>query len=65
MKTNKQVIDELQEYYLKQDPKVIARALANMMIDMNRIHYLELLSSYEKKALNLELNKILINLINL
>jgi hypothetical protein len=37
MKTNKEVIDKLTEYFLEQDPKIVARSLANMMIDLNRI----------------------------
>lgn len=37
MTTNKEVIDNLQRYFLKQDMKVITRALANAMIDYYRI----------------------------
>ena len=39
MKTNKEVIDKLQEYFLTQDPKVVCRILANIMIDVRRIHW--------------------------
>ena len=36
MKTNKEIIDKLVEYYLKQDPRIVARLLANCQIDLNR-----------------------------
>lgn len=36
MKTNKQLIDELQAYFLEQDPAIVARLLANSMIDLHR-----------------------------
>lgn len=38
VKTKKQVINDLVEYYLKQEPQFIARALANAMIDLNRLY---------------------------
>lgn len=34
--SNKEVIDRLQEYFLGQDPKVVARILANQIIDLHR-----------------------------
>jgi hypothetical protein len=37
MTTNKEVIDKLMDYFLKQDPKIIVRALANFLLDFNRI----------------------------
>lgn len=49
--TNKKVINELQEYFLKQDPKIVARFLANMMIDLNRLYSIEELSENERKCL--------------
>jgi hypothetical protein len=40
---NKEVMDRLTEYYLTQDPKLVARALASQMVDLHRIwHMLEL-----------------------
>ncbi len=39
MTTNKEVIDKLQEYFLTQDPKVVCRMLANMMIDIRRMYW--------------------------
>lgn len=35
--TNKEVIDRLQEYFLNQDPKIVARLAGSLMIDLNRI----------------------------
>lgn len=52
MKTNKEVIDKLTEYFITQDKKTIARSLANMMIDLNRIFYLKTLPEDEKALLN-------------
>lgn len=34
--TNKELLDKLQEYYLTQDPKTVARCLANCMLDIMR-----------------------------
>lgn len=34
--TNKEIIDKLQAYYLKQDPKEVARVLAALTIDISR-----------------------------
>ena len=48
---NKEVIDALQEYFLKQDPKDIARFLANMMIDLNRFLSIEELPPDEAESL--------------
>lgn len=56
MKTNKEIIDALQEYYLKQDPDVIARALAALMIDLNRIMCSESLPKDEKNNLIIRMN---------
>lgn len=52
MKTNKEVIDKLTEYFITQDKKTIARSLANMMIDFNRIFYLKSLPEDERVLLN-------------
>ncbi len=38
--SNKEVIDRLIEYLLTQDPKIVARSLANAMIDFNRMYHL-------------------------
>ena len=56
--TNKELIEKLQAYFLKQDPKVVTRILANMFIDVNRVfHYdslsdQELISLHSRMALN-------------
>lgn len=51
MKTNKQVIAELTEYFLTQDPKVIAKACAATMIDVMRMWEFDKLTIPEKKSL--------------
>ena len=38
MMDNKEVIDRLQEYLSKQDPAVVTRMCANLMLDMHRHH---------------------------
>ena len=48
MKTNKEIIDDLQSYFLKQDPTLIARALAGKMIDLNRLIHIDSLEISEK-----------------
>jgi len=50
-KTNKQVIEELTEYFLKSDPKEVARSLANFMLDIHRLTIIDALP--EKERLNL------------
>jgi len=50
-KTNKQVIDDLTEYFCSQDPKDIARALAATMIDINRLLHCNQLSREEYECL--------------
>lgn len=50
-KTNKEVIELLQNYYLKQDSKIIARCLANVVIDLHRIQNFEFLPNSEKECL--------------
>lgn len=47
MKTNKEVIDKLQDYFMKQDIKLVCRALAGTMIDINRIMNIEYLPQEE------------------
>ncbi len=51
MKTNKEIINELEKYFLDQEPKIIARILAAMMIDMNRLMNLDSLGKNEKECL--------------
>lgn len=50
-KTNKEIIDSLEQYFLLQDPKIIARALAGMMIDINRLINIGSLNLSEKVIL--------------
>ena len=51
METNKEIIDALQEYFLKQDPKEIARALANCMLDIHRFVNFDSLPENESSLL--------------
>lgn len=51
MKTNKEVSDKLTEYFLTQDPEVVARILAANMIDLNRLYHFELLEDDERENL--------------
>lgn len=54
---NKEIIKKLTDYYLTQDPKIVARALANCIIDIHRIvHYHEL---PESKAISLNARLLL------
>lgn len=48
---NKEVIGKLIEYYLTQDPKMIARVLANCMVDFNRLTHYQGLSPDELERL--------------
>lgn len=45
--TNKELIEKLVEYFLTQDSKVVARILANQMIDMRRLILLDRLPKEE------------------
>lgn len=45
---NKKVIDKLQNYFLKQDPKIISRLCGNFAIDLNRFLNIEYLDQDEK-----------------
>lgn len=51
MITNKEVIDKLQQYYMSSDPAIVARALANAVIDMNRIYNIESIQEGEYECL--------------
>jgi hypothetical protein len=53
---NKEVIDRLQAYYLTQDPSVVARALASILIDMNRLKHFGELGDKEAQCLEIRLN---------
>lgn len=50
-KTNKTLINELQEFFIKQDPAIVARILAGTMIDMHRIMCIDSLGENEKECL--------------
>jgi hypothetical protein len=52
MKTNKEVMDALTKYFITQDKETVARCLAGMIIDFNRIHHLKILPADEKALLN-------------
>ncbi len=49
--SNKEVIDKLVDYFVKQNPKIVARLLANYMIDLNRVCNLNSLSDSENELL--------------
>ena len=51
MKTNKELIQELIDYFLVQDPKIVAKVLAALMIDMNRLMHMDSLDIEEKASL--------------
>lgn len=48
---NKEVSKLLQEYFLKQDPKLIARACANFILDLNRFINFKNISVEERSSL--------------
>ena len=51
IKTNKQVIAELTEYFLTQEPRVIAKACAATMIDVMRMWEFQTLPIDQQKSL--------------
>lgn len=51
MKTNKEIIEALTEYFMTQDPKIIARSLASFSIDFTRIDEMKKLPASEKICL--------------
>jgi dsDNA-binding SOS-regulon protein len=51
MTTNKEVVEKLINFFLSQDAKVVARILANNMIDFNRIAEIESLPEDERERL--------------
>jgi|APCry1669192647_1035423.scaffolds.fasta_scaffold66097_1 hypothetical protein len=54
---NKEAIKKLTDYFLEQDPGDIARILANMMIDLNRLKHLDLLPKNEADCLLMRFEK--------
>jgi hypothetical protein len=56
MKSNKEVINALQEYLVKQDAAVVARTLAALMIDMNRMLNFTSLGKNESENLIARMN---------
>jgi len=57
MKTNKEIIDSLVEYFLTQEPRIVCRALANMLIDNNRIYNYNELPKEEADSLKTRMKK--------
>jgi len=57
MKTNKQVIDSLTEYFLTQDPRTVCRLLANHMIDAHRMFNFDNLPDPEKECFIFRMKK--------
>ena len=51
MITNGQVINNLTDYFLKQDREMVARLLAAAMIDFNRVYHIRAIDEDEKKLL--------------
>jgi hypothetical protein len=58
MTVNKNMIEKLQKYFMKQDKSILARLLANQMIDIYRVYIFDSLSSEGRKCLlkRIELN---------
>ena len=51
MITNKELIDKLHAYFLEQDPNLVAKLLAGIMLDIHRFNNLEVLSDEESDSL--------------
>ncbi len=51
MKTNKEIIEELIEYYKKQDLETVCRTLANCQVDLNRWTNIHLCEHKERESL--------------
>lgn len=51
MKTNKEIINELTEYFITQDIHVVAKTLAATMIDVKRMWEFQSLELEEQKSL--------------
>jgi len=52
-----EVIEKLQKHFLEQEPKIIARALANVFIDLKRIKKIYELPVKDVEYLVLRMNK--------
>lgn len=48
---NKDLIDKLEAYLLAQNPKIVARLLANTMVDFHRLYTIEYLPFEEVECL--------------
>jgi hypothetical protein len=51
MKTNKEVIAKLFDYFLSQNREVVAKMLAATLVDINRFYNLEHLDEEERECL--------------
>jgi enhancing lycopene biosynthesis protein 2 len=51
MKTNKEIIDALTEYFMDADKEVLARIVANNMIDFHRLRTVRQLPEQERECL--------------
>ncbi len=60
MKTNKEASATLQKYFLKQDPALIAEVCAWLIIDLNRVLYLNEFSEEEGRAF---LDRLAVNML--
>lgn len=49
--TNKECMDALTEHFLEADPKVVARAFANLILDFHRLHIVDKLPDEERENL--------------
>jgi hypothetical protein len=49
--TNKELMEKLVVYYLKQDPEVVAKSLAGCLIDFERVRNYSLLDETEQDCL--------------
>lgn len=58
MKSNKEIIDKLVEYFMTQDKLSLSVIVANYMIDFNRIFYLHKLDESEKINLQFRIEMI-------
>lgn len=52
---NKQIIQKLVKYFLENDPEIVAKTLAGLMIDLNRMYTIDKLPEQEKKCLKTRL----------
>jgi len=60
---NKEIMDKLAAYFITQDPAVIARLAASLLIDINRIWHVENLQEEEMESLveRMEINLAQLN----